>query len=138
MIKSGSNVKLHYTLSVDGAELENSSGGDPLSYVHGEGQIIPGLEEQLEGLGAGDRADAAVPPEKGYGERQSDAVQEVPRSAFKDPERLKVDDVVTGQAGDQPIRARIAEIKPDVFVIDLNHPLAGKTLHFSVEIVEVS
>jgi len=138
MIKSGSKVKLHYTLSIDGDVLESSKDGEPLSYVHGEGQIIPGLEEQLEGLRAGDQRTAEVEPAKGYGERQADAVQEVPRTAFKNPERLKVDDVVTGQAGDQPIRARIAEVKPEAFVIDLNHPLAGKTLHFSVEIVEVS
>jgi FKBP-type peptidyl-prolyl cis-trans isomerase SlyD len=138
MIKSGSNVKLHYTLSVDGEVLENSTDGEPLSYVHGEGQIIPGLEEQLEGLGAGDQKTAVVPPDKGYGERMDGAIQEVPRTAFRDPERLNVDDVVTGKAGDQPIRARIAEIKPESFVIDLNHPLAGKTLHFEVEIVDVS
>jgi FKBP-type peptidyl-prolyl cis-trans isomerase SlyD len=138
MIKSGSKVKLHYTLSVDGEVLEDSKGGEPLSYVHGEGQIIPGLEEQLEGLGAGEQKSAEVAPEKGYGVRQADAVQEVPRTAFRNPEQLKVDDVVTGQAGDQPIRARIAEVKPESFVIDLNHPLAGKTLHFAVEIVDVS
>jgi len=138
MIKSGSSVRLHYTLSVDGEVWESSTGGEPLSYVHGKGEIIPGLEEQLEGLGAGDQATAVVPPEKGYGERLPDAVQEVPRSAFKEPERLKVDDIVTGQAAGQPIRARVVDVNEESFVIDLNHPLAGKTLHFSVEIIEVS
>ena len=138
MIQSGSKVKLHYTLSVDGETLESSMDGEPLSYVHGEGQIIPGLEEALEGLAAGDKKDAEIPAAKGYGERQAEAVQEVPRTAFRNPENLKVDDVVSGMAGDQPIRARIAEVKPESFVIDLNHPLAGKKLHFSVEIVEVT
>jgi len=137
VIKTGSNVRFHYTLTVDGEELESSTPGEPLSYVHGRSEIIPGLEEQLEGRAAGDRLTAVVPPDKGYGERLAEAVQEVPRSAFKEPARLKVDDVVTGQAAGQSFHARVVTVKPESFVIDLNHPLAGKTLHFAVEILEV-
>jgi len=138
MIKSGSTVKLHYTLTVDGEVLDSSTDGEPLSYVHGQGQIIPGLEEELEGLGAGEKKAVEVSAAKGYGERQPEAIQEIPRTAFRDPERLKVDDGFSGMAGGQPIQGRIAEVRPDSFVVDLNHPLAGKTLHFAVEIVEVS
>jgi FKBP-type peptidyl-prolyl cis-trans isomerase SlyD len=138
MIKDGSTVKLNYTLSVEGKLLESSTDGEPLSYVHGKGQIIPGLEEELAGLAPGDRKDVEVFPDKGYGEPIPEAIQEVSRAAFKDAEQLKVDDVVTGQAGDQTIRARVTEVKADSLVIDMNHPLAGKTLHFSVEILEVA
>jgi FKBP-type peptidyl-prolyl cis-trans isomerase SlyD len=138
MIKNGSQVKLHYTLTVDGEVVDSSKGSDPLSYVHGKGQIIPGLEEQLEGLGAGDTKDAEIPPEKGYGMPNPDAVQEVPKSSFGDPDSLSVGDVVSGQAGDQPIQARISELRNDTIVVDMNHPLAGMTLSFAVEIVEVS
>ena len=104
MIKSGSNVRLHYTLTVDGEVLDSSTDGDPLTYVHGDGQIIPGLEAAIEGLGAGDKKTVEVSAAKGYGERQPDAVQEIPRTAFRDPERLKVGDGFSGMAGDQQIR----------------------------------
>lgn len=137
MIKSGSQVKIHYTLTVDGETVDSSRGNDPLAYTHGQGQIIPGLEEQIEGLAPGDTKEAVVAPEEGYGMPDPDGVQEVPKSAFNEPDSLGVGDVVSGQAGDRPIQARISEVRSETIVVDLNHPLAGKTLHFSVEIVEV-
>ena len=137
MIQNGSKVKFHYTLKVDGEVIDSSAGGDPLSYVHGQGEIIPGLEQNLEGLGVGDQASAVVPPDQAYGQPDPEALREVPRSAFENADKLTPGDIVSGQAGDQPVRASIREVRDDSVVIDLNHPLAGKTLHFAVEIVEI-
>jgi FKBP-type peptidyl-prolyl cis-trans isomerase SlyD len=138
MIDKGSKVRFHYTLTVDGEEIESSKGNEPLSYVHGEGQIVPGLEEQLKGMAPGETTSTEIPPEKGYGPPDPTAVQTVPRSAFKDADRLKVGDIVAGEAAGQAIRARIAKVDGGQITIDLNHPLAGKTLQFTIEVVEVA
>ncbi len=137
MIKSGSKVTLHYKLTVDEQVVDSSAGRDPLSYVHGENQIVPGLEEALEGLGAGDKKTAVIPPEKAYGPVNEEAIHKVPREAFKDAAAVNVGDVVTGSAAGQQFEARVAEIGAGEITIDLNHPLAGKTLHFEVEVVGV-
>lgn len=139
MIKEGSEVKLHYTLTVEDEVIDSSrQRGEPISYVHGQGQIVPGLEEQLEGMAAGDTKKADVPPEKGYGPRRPDAMQTVPKGSFQDPSGLKQGDVVSGQAQGQPFQATVAEVGEEEITLDLNHPLAGKTLHFDVEILEVA
>ncbi len=138
VIKDGSQVKLHYTLTVDQMVIDSSKGGEPLSYTHGQGQIVPGLEEQLEGLAAGQSKEAVVTPDKGYGAKNPDAVQAVPRTAFQDAGGLKVGDMVTGEAQGRSFQARVTAMDTDSITLDLNHPLAGKTLHFAVEIVEVN
>lgn len=137
MIKEGSKVSLHYTLTVNGVKLESSQGREPLTYVHGEGNIIPGLEEALDGMNAGDKKDIQVTPEKGYGTRDPDALQKVPKSAFENPEGMKIGDRVLGNADGQDFEATITAIDDDGITLDLNHPLAGKTLDFSVEIVAI-
>lgn len=137
MIKEGSKVSLHYTLTVNGVELESSQGKTPLTYVHGDGIIIPGLEEALDGMDTGDKKDIKVTPEKGYGKRDPDALQKVPKSAFEKPEGMKIGDRVLGNAGGQDFEATITAIDDEGITLDLNHPLAGKTLDFSVEILEI-
>lgn len=137
MIKEGSNVSFHYTLSVEGVELESSREKKPLTYVQGDGQIIPGLEEALEGMEKGDKKDIRIPPEKGYGLEDPDAMQKVPKSAFDDSADMKVGDRVIGQVGGSEFEAKIAAMDDEGITLNLNHPLAGKTLDFSVEIVEV-
>jgi len=138
MIKKGSQVKLHYKLSVDDEVVDSSQNGEPLSYTHGQEEIVPGLEEQLEGMGVGEKKNATVVPEQGYGVYSEEGLQTVARSAFKDPSGLKPCDVVSGQAEGQAFEARVTEIGDDEITLDLNHPLAGKTLEFEVEIVEVT
>ena len=139
MIKNGSKVRIHYTLTVDGEEVDTSRGGEPLSYVHGEGEIIPGLEEALTGLSGGDTKEVHVPPEKGYGEHDPDGVHEVPKDAFQTPEQLDVGGTVSGRTGDgRTFQARVAGIGSETVTLDLNHPLAGKTLAFQVEVVDVA
>jgi FKBP-type peptidyl-prolyl cis-trans isomerase SlyD len=138
LIKDGSQVKLHYTLSVDGKVVDSSRGDEPFSYVHGKGQIVSGLEDELGGMAAGDTATAEVPPEKGYGPHRPDAVHKVAKTAFQDPDNLKQGDMVTGQAQGKPFQATVAKVESDEITLDLNHPLAGKTLRFEVEILEVA
>lgn len=137
MIQDGSKVTFHYTLTVDGEEIDSSRGGEPLAYIHGQNQIVPGLEEQMEGKNTGDKLSLEVPPEKAYGEPNPSAMQQVPKASFAGADTLNVGDLVQGMAGGKQINARVAVIEEDAIVIDLNHPLAGKTLNFDVEIVGV-
>jgi len=139
MIQNGSKVQIHYTLTVDGEEVESSRGGEPLSYVHGKGQIIPGLEEELAGLGPGEKKKIRVTPEKAYGEHDPNALQEVPKTALPEPEQIELGMTVSGRTKDgRTLQARVTGIADDKIILDLNHPLAGKTLDFQVEAVAVS
>lgn len=138
MIKKDSQVKIHYTLKVDGEVADSSEGKEPLAYVQGKGQIIPGLEEELEGMEVGDKKEVSVAPEKGYGPYNPNATQKVPRDAFAGSDELIVGEMVLGNAGGREFQAKIIEIDDKEVSLDLNHPLAGKTLKFSVEIVEVA
>ena len=137
-IQNGSTVSIHYTLTVDGQVVESSWGKEPLTFVQGSRQVMPGLEEQLAGLKQGDRRQIVVAPEKGYGPVNPQAVQKVPKKSFKDAATLKVGGVVNGQTGDgRPFRAVIVAMDAKDVTLDLNHPLAGKTLQFSVEVMDV-
>ncbi len=137
MIKHGSKVSFHYTLMVEGQVVDSSFGEDPLLYEQGLGQVIPGLEEALEGLKVGDKKAFVVAAEKGYGLHNPEAVEKIPRQAFKDSDLLKVGEIVTGEVGDQPFQATVLDLNEEEVTLDLNHPLAGKELHFEVEIQTV-
>ncbi|MBU0756066.1 MAG: peptidylprolyl isomerase [Planctomycetes bacterium] len=138
MIKKDSRVKIHYKLTVDGEVVDSSEGNEPLDYIHGANQIIPGLEEALEGLKAGDKKEVSVVPEKGYGPHNPDALQRVPKTAFHGADELIVGEMVLGNAGGREFEAKIVEVTDKEVRLDLNHTLAGKTLEFSVEVVEVA
>jgi FKBP-type peptidyl-prolyl cis-trans isomerase SlyD len=131
-------VSIHYTLkNNEGTVLDSSSGSDPLAYLHGFGNIIPGLENALEGKETGEKLAVTVEPEQGYGARDEQLVQAVPRSAFKG-----VDDLAPGMQfqAQGPQGARlvvVTQVAQDVVTVDANHPLAGQTLHFDVEVSEV-
>ena len=137
-IAQNSVVAFHYTLTNDAGEvLDSSEGRQPLTYLHGAGNIIPGLERQLEGRAAGDKLNVAVSPEEGYGEVQPQLVQEVPRDAFQG-----VDNVEPGmqfQADTQggPLMVTVTKVDNDTVTVDGNHPLAGQKLNFDVEIATV-
>jgi FKBP-type peptidyl-prolyl cis-trans isomerase SlyD len=137
-IEKGSKVSIHYNLKIDGKTVDSSDGRDPLTFVHGEGEIIPGLEDELVGMSVGDKKSVTVAPENGYGEHRDEGVQTVPRQAFQDADSLSIGNIVAIQAPDgQAFQATITEIEGDSITLDLNHPLAGKTLNFDVEIVNV-
>lgn len=136
-IKAGSTVKMHYTLKVDGAVVDSSSGKEPLTYVQGQGQIIPGLEEQIAGLGAGVKRTFTVSAEKGYGQVRPEAYTKVPRKSLQNLKGLKVGSMVSGESGSRPFQAVVSALGAKEITLNLNHPLAGKTLNFDIEIVEV-
>jgi len=136
-ISKGSKVKINYALNVDGKMVDSSAGKQPLAFVQGAGQIVPGLEEQLEGLQAGAKKSVTVPPEKGYGQVNPAAVQKVPKTAFRDAPQLSAGRMVTITQGNRQFPAMIKSVGAKDVTLDFNHPLAGKTLQFDIEIVEV-
>lgn len=137
-IKKDSKVAVHYTLTVDGQIADSSQGRGPLEYTQGAGQIIIGLEEALEGLKAGDKKSVDIEAKKAYGEVNPEAKRRVPKTAISNIDTLKVGDIVGASANGHTFRARISEITDKDVELDFNHPLAGKNLHFDVEIVSVN
>ena len=131
-------VFLHYTLKGDdGIVIDSSSGRQPMSYLHGKNNIIPGLEQALAGKRAGDKVEVSVAPDQGYGRRDDRLVQILPRSKFEGVGELKPGMQVraSGQQGARLVT--IVRVDRDFITVDANHPLAGRTLHFAVEVTEV-
>ncbi|MEW5986419.1 MAG: peptidylprolyl isomerase [Chloroflexota bacterium] len=131
-------VSLAYTLRLDNGEIfDTSDGRQPLQFIQGLGQIIPGLETALYGLGVGERKGVVVEPAEGYGDLDPEAFRLVPRDLF--PADLELTEglglrLLDSETG-EPMEALVDEILPDGVVLDFNHPLAGETLHFQVEVV---
>ncbi|WP_416140103.1 FKBP-type peptidyl-prolyl cis-trans isomerase [Halomonas sp. HK25] len=137
-IAQNSVVAFHYTLTNDAGEvLDSSEGREPLTYLHGAGNIIPGLEKELEGRQAGDALNAVVAPGEGYGEKQEQLVQEVPRDAFQGVEGIEPGMQFQAQTQGGPLMVTVTKIEGDTVTVDGNHPLAGQTLNFAVEIASV-
>ena len=131
-------VSIHFTLTnKEGTVLDSSSGSDPLAYLHGFGNIIPGLENALEGKATGDKLSVTVEPEQGYGARDERLVQAVPRSAFKGVEELSPGMQFQAQGPQGTRLVVVTQVADDEVTVDANHPLAGQTLHFDVEVSEV-
>ena len=128
-------VTLSYTLHDDDGELiDRSEDGRPLLYLHGARNIVPGLEEKLEGVGEGETIKATVPPDKGYGPRIGEA-QEVPRSLFPADAQLAAGmQVIAHDDEGRQIPFFITGVGEDSVTVDPNHPLAGETLHFEVTV----
>jgi FKBP-type peptidyl-prolyl cis-trans isomerase SlyD len=135
-VEKGSVVSVDYELHLgDGKVVDASGEGQPMSYIHGEGQIVPGLERALEGLSAGDARQVVVAPEDGYGDHDPRGLQEVPKNAFPtDMEPAVGMELMAQGPNGEAVPFTIREVKPEAIVIDLNHPLAGKTLHFDVTV----
>ncbi len=138
MIKDGSKVKFDYTLTVDGKVEDTSAGRAPLEYTHGAGHIIKGLEKEMTGMKVGDKKTVVVAPEEGYGVVQQEAIRRVPKTAIGGAEHLKVGDMVGASNAGHTFRAVVKEITDSEVVLDFNHPLAGKTLTFDVEVKEIN
>ena len=131
-------VSIHYTLKDDkGKVIDSSSGGDPLVYLHGASNIIPGLEDALTGKKLGDKLNVTVPPEKAYGQRDERMVQKIPKSQFPDPDRLKPGMQFQVNSNQGPMILTVMGIEGDNIVVDGNPELAGQTLHFEVEVTDV-
>lgn len=137
-IRKNSVVTFHYTLTDDkGTQLDSSSGKDPLAYLHGAGNIIPGLERELEGKSRGDALKVEIAAADGYGEIQQYLIQEVPRSAFDGIEEVAVGMQFQADSDRGPVTVTVTAMNDDTITVDGNHPLAGKTLHFQVSIESV-
>ena len=129
---------IHYTLTDEaGAVLDSSSGGEPLAYLHGAGNIIPGLEKALEGKQAGDKLDVTIRPEDGYGVRDENLVQQVPRRAFQGVSDVKAGMRFHANTGNGQAQVTVTQVQGDMVTIDGNHALAGITLTFAVEVTKV-
>jgi FKBP-type peptidyl-prolyl cis-trans isomerase SlyD len=138
-IAKDSVVSIDYRLHLgDGKLVDESDPGDPLVYLQGYEEIVPGLEKALEGKKAGDTLKVQVSPEDGYGEYDPDGVEEVPREDFPPDMELEEGGIVsaTDDDGDE-VDFLVKELRPKTVVVDFNHPLAGKTLHFEVTVREV-
>lgn len=137
-IATGSNVSIEYTLTLgDDQVIDTNVGGQPLQYTHGSGQIIPGLENALSGKKDGDNLKVTVSPEEGYGPVNEEAIIEVEVTNLP-AEAREVGMQVQGQTPDgQTVQAQVVEMRDQIAILDFNHPLAGKTLHFDVRILGV-
>ena len=131
-------VQLHYKGTLDdGAVFDSSEGRDPLTFIYGSGMIIPGLEEGLKGLKKGDKKSVKVESAKAYGEYMKEGLREVPKDQMPQEVELKAGMQLMAQGPQGPMPVKIEEIKDEVFVVDFNHPLAGKNLTFDVDVVDV-
>lgn len=132
-------VSVHYKLTDDdGNVLDSSEGSEPLAYLHGAGNIIPGLEKALVGKVEGDSLQVRVEPAEGYGEVVPELIQTVERTAFQGVDSVEVGMVFEAQTQDGSIqRIVVKEVDGDEITIDANHPLAGVVLNFDIEIVGV-
>jgi FKBP-type peptidyl-prolyl cis-trans isomerase SlyD len=131
-------VSFDYTLKdSDGSKLDSSEGRQPLTYLHGAGNIIPGLEASLSEKVVGDRVSAVVEPDDAYGRRDETRVAKVPRENLQGIENLAVGMELQAQTPAGPRIVRVADLDEQSVTIDANHPLAGVTLHFDVTVTEV-
>lgn len=137
-VSSGTQVSIEYTLRLeDEAVIDTNVGSDPLTYVHGSQQIIPGLEKGLDGMKIGESRRVTVKPDEAYGPVNPEAFKEIEKEKLP-PDALKVGAQLEGRDGSgQPVYARVAEVKDRTVVLDLNHPLAGKTLYFEIKVLDI-
>jgi FKBP-type peptidyl-prolyl cis-trans isomerase SlyD len=131
-------VTIHYTLTNDAGEvLDSSRCAEPLAYLHGAGNIIPGLENALAGKRAGDKLSVRVEPAQGYGERDDRLVQHVPRRAFQGIAEIQPGMSFHAESSNGPMRVTVTRVAGDMVTVDGNHPLAGEPLNFDVEVADV-
>lgn len=136
-------VTVTYTLKVDGELVEQTSKDNPLTFLAGVGMMIPGFENQLAGKQPGDKYDITVKPEEGYGDTDPEAIIDLPKDIFKVDGQLQEDMLVVGNIiplqdqNGHPLQGVVLEVGDETVKMDLNHRLAGKTLHFTGEVLEV-
>jgi len=132
-------VSIHYTLTDgEGKVLDSSEGAEPLAYLHGKGNIIPGLENSLVGKEAGDSLHVKVEPSQGYGEVNPEMVQVFEREIFQGVETIEVGMTFEAEAPDGSLQSlTVTKVEGDDITVDANHPLAGVELNFDIQIVDV-
>jgi FKBP-type peptidyl-prolyl cis-trans isomerase SlyD len=137
-VKNDNVVSFHYTLKNNqGDIIDDSADSTPLDYLHGHGNIIAGLENELAGKEAGDHINVTLPPEKAYGGHNPSLVQKVAQNDLQGIVEIQVGMQLQVDTNDGPAVVFVTEIVGDQITLDGNHPLAGETLHFEVEVVEI-
>ena len=136
MIENGSKVKVHYTGKFeDNNVFDTSKDKEPLEFTVGSGQLIPGFEQGVVGLNAGDKKTIELEPEQAYGPVREELVNEVPKENL--PEGVEVGQALQAETEQGPVMVRVVELNETMGKVDANHPLAGKKLIFDLEVVEV-
>lgn len=131
-------VKIHYTLTdKDGNQIDSSRDSEPLEYMHGYGNLIPGLEQELTGKEPGAKFSTVIQPADGYGEYDESLIATVPRSQFDADFPIEVGQQFQAESAAGSMMVRVTAIQDDTITVDANHELAGKELHFDIEVVDV-
>ncbi|MGM5482237.1 MAG: FKBP-type peptidyl-prolyl cis-trans isomerase [Nanobdellota archaeon] len=137
--EKGSKVKVHYTGTLDdGTTFDSSEGKEPIEFVVGQNKVIPGFENSVDGMEQGEEKDFKLTPDQAYGERNEQLIQEVQKSQL--PENMEVKEgqmLMLKAPNGQNLPAKVVEDKGETFMLDINHPLAGKNLNFKVKLDEV-
>ncbi|NNL54624.1 MAG: peptidylprolyl isomerase [Woeseia sp.] len=137
--KTGDSVRIHYTGTLeDGTEFDSSAEREPLEFKLGDGGIIPGFEKAVDGMAVGESKTVKIEPEDAYGPRHDQLVQAVPKSALPEEMEPSVGMQLQSEAPDgQSIMLVVTEVADETITVDGNHPLAGRTLNFDIELVEI-
>lgn len=137
-IKNGDKVKVHYTGTLEnGEEFDSSRDRDPLEFTMGKGMLIPGFENALIGHEAGDKIKVTISPAEGYGDVDPEKIFTVPRAQVPDHIPLKPGTPLTLSSDKGQMDVTLTEVGPDEITLDANNPLAGKTLVFDIEVLDV-
>ncbi len=137
-INANSVASFHYTLKNDAGEtLDSSEGQDPLSYLHGAQNIVPGLEKEMEGKSIGDSFSVVVQAAEGYGEIDENLLQELPKSMFAGVENIEAGMEFQAQTEHGVQIIAVTKVEGDSVYVDGNHPLAGQNLHFDIEVTDI-
>ena len=136
-IQNDSVVNFHYTLTNAAGDVLDKSQGEPLAYLHGAHNIVPGLENALAGKQVGDKFKVTVEPSEAYGEYQAELVQEVPRNMFQGVDEIQVGMQFQAQTDDGVQVVTVKDVTSEIVVVDANHPLAGQALTFEVEVAAI-
>lgn len=138
VIENGSLVELTYTLTdASGNVLDGSAEGQPFTYVHGEQQILPALEAALGGKRVGDEAQLTLPPEQAYGVIDPQALTEVPKRSLPPEALVPGTELTAKKKSGEKMFVTVKEVRDETVVINMNHPFAGKTLHFHLRVLQV-
>lgn len=140
VVASGDVVKVNYKGTLDdGTEFDSSEGKEPLQFTVGEGSLIPGFENGVIGMKVGDVKKVTIPAGEAYGEPREDMIANVPKTQFPPDLQYEIGQELMLRTQDgRPLRFKVLEISADSVKVDLNHPLAGKTLTFEITIVEIT
>jgi FKBP-type peptidyl-prolyl cis-trans isomerase SlyD len=137
MIANGMTVTFHYRISIDGEVVDDSHLRHPVSFIHGNGMVIRGIELATLGMKPGETKEVDISPGDAYGERDESRVKALPITDFRQPERLEPGTRVGGKDKGRPFQGTVLEVGEGHVTVDMNHPYAGRELHFEIEIVEV-